>query len=69
VSKDRHPNPAAAQDFIQRAIEKITEARRDNKYGLKGHAAKAKQGAEMLSLKTTSFLTVTAIAGGSPTIS
>jgi hypothetical protein len=43
VSNDRHPNLAAAQDFIQRAIDKITEAQKDNKYDMKGHAAKAKE--------------------------
>jgi len=43
VSMDRHPNLAAAQDFIQKAIDKITEAQKDNKYDMKGHAAKAKQ--------------------------
>jgi len=32
VSMDRHPNLAAAQDFIQKAIDKITEAQKDNKY-------------------------------------
>ena len=43
VSPDRHPNLAAAQDFIQQAIAKITEAQKANKYDMKGHAAKAKQ--------------------------
>jgi hypothetical protein len=43
VSADRHPNLAAAQDFIQRAIEKIAAAQKANDYDMKGHAAKAKQ--------------------------
>ena len=43
VSADRHPNLAAAQDFIQRAIGKISEAQKANDYDMKGHAAKAKQ--------------------------
>ena len=43
VSSERHPNLAAAQDFIQSAIAKITEAQKDNRYDMKGHAAKAKQ--------------------------
>jgi hypothetical protein len=43
VSGERHPNLAAAQDFIQQAIGKITEAQKANKYDMKGHAAKAKQ--------------------------
>jgi hypothetical protein len=43
VSMDRHPNLAAAQDFIQKAIAKITDAQKANNYDMKGHAAKAKQ--------------------------
>ncbi|MGO9412663.1 MAG: hypothetical protein ACLQCB_18185 [Spirochaetia bacterium] len=43
VSGERHPNFAAAQDFIQQAIGKITEAQKANKYDMKGHAEKAKQ--------------------------
>ena len=43
VSGERHPNLAAAQDFIQQAIGKITEAQKANKYDMKGHAARAKQ--------------------------
>lgn len=43
VSMERHPNLAAAQDFIQKAIGKITEAQKANEYDMKGHAAKAKQ--------------------------
>ncbi len=43
VSGERHPNLAAAQQFIQDAIGKLTEAQKANKYDMKGHAAKAKQ--------------------------
>ena len=43
VSAERHPNLAAAQDLIQQAIEKITDAQKANKYDMKGHAARAKQ--------------------------
>ena len=43
VSMDRHPNLAAAQDFIQKAIDKITDAQKANNYDMKGHAEKAKK--------------------------
>ena len=43
VSMDRHPNLAAAQDFIQKAIGRITEAQKANNYDMKGHAEKAKE--------------------------
>lgn len=43
VSRERHPNLAAAQEFIHRAIDKISEAQSANKYDMKGHAAKAKE--------------------------
>ncbi len=43
VSSERHPNLAAAQQFIQSAIDKLTEAQKANKYDMKGHAAKAKE--------------------------
>jgi len=43
VSAERHPNLAAAQDFIQQAIGKITDAQKANKYDMKGHAARAKE--------------------------
>lgn len=43
VSAKRHPNLAAAQEFIQQAIEKITAAQQANNYDMKGHAAKAKE--------------------------
>jgi len=43
VSAERHPNLAAAQDFIQQAIVKLTDAQKANKYDMKGHAARAKE--------------------------
>jgi putative Ca2+/H+ antiporter (TMEM165/GDT1 family) len=43
VSSERHPNLAAAQQFIQSAVDKLTEAQKANNYDMKGHAAKAKQ--------------------------
>jgi hypothetical protein len=42
VSKALHPNLAAAQNFIERAISKITAAQTANEYDLGGHAARAK---------------------------
>jgi len=42
VSPKRHPNLAAAQDFVTQAIAKITDAQQANKYDMKGHAEKAK---------------------------
>ena len=43
VSPKRHPNLAAAQDYIQQAIAKITDAQHTNNYDMKGHAEKAKE--------------------------
>jgi hypothetical protein len=42
VSNAHHPNLAAAQTFIEKAIDKVTAAQEANEYDLKGHAAKAK---------------------------
>ena len=42
VSPRRHPNLAAAQTFIERAIEKVSAAQRANEFDMNGHAAKAK---------------------------
>lgn len=42
VSKTLHPNLAAAQTFIERAINKIEAAQKANEYDMGGHAAKAK---------------------------
>ncbi|HET6450545.1 MAG TPA: hypothetical protein VFI08_04500 [Spirochaetia bacterium] len=43
VSPKRHPNLAAAQDLVQQAIAKITDAQHSNNYDMKGHAEKAKE--------------------------
>jgi hypothetical protein len=42
VSKALHPNLAAAQAFIERAIGKVTAAQKANEFDMGGHAAKAK---------------------------
>jgi len=42
VSKVRHPNLAAAQTFIEKAIARVTAAQEANEFDLGGHAAKAK---------------------------
>ncbi len=38
-----HPNLAAAQQYVQQAMGKVTEAQKANKYDMKGHADKAKR--------------------------
>lgn len=43
VSHHRHPNLAAAQDLMDRAAVKITDAQVANEWDMQGHAAKAKQ--------------------------
>jgi hypothetical protein len=43
VSKARHPNLAAAQELIQRAINRVTAAQDANEFDMGGHAAKAKK--------------------------
>jgi hypothetical protein len=42
VSRAHHPNLAAAQTFVERAIEKISVAQREHEFDLNGHAARAK---------------------------
>jgi len=42
VSRVRHPNLAAAQTFIEKAINKISAAQVANEFDMNGHAAKAK---------------------------
>jgi F0F1-type ATP synthase membrane subunit b/b' len=42
VSGKRHPNLAAAQEFSERAFEKIGAAQQANEFDMQGHAAKAK---------------------------
>jgi len=43
VRVDRHPNLAAAQNLIERALGSLTEAQRANEFDMAGHAARAKQ--------------------------
>jgi hypothetical protein len=42
VKHARHPNLAAAQTFIEKAIQKVSEAQKANEFDMDGHAAKAK---------------------------
>jgi hypothetical protein len=43
VSPHRHPNLAAAQQLVDKAFQKITDAQQANEFDLGGHAAKAKE--------------------------
>jgi hypothetical protein len=43
VSFKHHPNLAAAQEFIEKAVNKISEAQKANEYDMHGHAARAKE--------------------------
>jgi hypothetical protein len=43
VSEKLHPNLAAAQQMIDGAINKLTEAQKANDYDMDGHAAHAKE--------------------------
>ena len=43
VSPRRHPNLAEAQDLIERARDKISDAQRANDFYMSGHAKKAKE--------------------------
>ena len=43
VSPRRHPNLAEAQELIERARDKISDAQRANDFYMHGHAAKAKE--------------------------
>ncbi len=42
VSRVRHPNLAAAQTFIEKAIARVSAAQVANEFDMGGHAAKAK---------------------------
>ncbi len=42
VNKARHPNLAAAQNLIERAIQRVSDAQQANEFDMGGHAAKAK---------------------------
>jgi hypothetical protein len=43
IDPARHPNLAAAQDLIDRAIGRVDDAQRANEYDMGGHAAHAKE--------------------------
>jgi len=43
VSPARHPNLAAAQNFVRQAFQKISAAQRANEWDMNGHAQKAKE--------------------------
>jgi len=43
VSKERHPNLAAAQKLSVQAYEKLEAAQKANEYDMDGHAQKAKE--------------------------
>ncbi len=43
ISHGRHPNLAAAQQLIDRAYQRITDAQQANEWDMHGHAAKAKE--------------------------
>lgn len=42
VSRYRNPNLAAAQTFVEKAINKVSDAQSATNYAMDGHAAKAK---------------------------
>ena len=42
VNPNRHPNLAAAQRFMEQAINKLDAAQSANEFDMHGHAAKAK---------------------------
>jgi len=42
VNRARHPNLAAAQEHIEKALTKLTDAQKANEYDMEGHAAKSK---------------------------
>ena len=42
VSQKRHPNLAAAQALIEKAVNKVSAAQSANEFDMEGHAAKAK---------------------------
>jgi len=43
VSVPGHPNLAAAQRFVEQAIDKVAAAQNANNFDMKGHAARAKE--------------------------
>jgi hypothetical protein len=43
IAEPHHPNIAAAQEFCNHAIEKISAAQVANEFDMRGHAQKAKE--------------------------
>jgi hypothetical protein len=43
VDPGRHPNLAKAQELIDRAIDRVSDAQQANEYDMGGHAAHAKE--------------------------
>jgi hypothetical protein len=43
INAGRHPNLAAAQDFCQRAFDKVSAAQEANEWDMGGHAQHAKE--------------------------
>ena len=43
INRRRHPNLAAAQSYIEKAIDKVSAAQIANEFDMGGHAAKAKR--------------------------
>ena len=43
VSKEKHPNIAAAQKLIGQAFDKLEAAQKANEYDMDGHAQKARE--------------------------
>jgi len=43
ISRNRHPNLAAAQRLVDQAFNKISAAQQANEFDMNGHAAKAKE--------------------------
>lgn len=43
IAQPRHPNIAAAQQFCNQAIERVSAAQAANEFDMHGHAAKAKE--------------------------
>ncbi len=43
ISKERHPNLAAAQELSRQAWQRVVDAQQANEWDLAGHAQKAKE--------------------------
>jgi hypothetical protein len=42
IDPNRHGNLAAAQRLVRQAYDRVTDAQKDNRYDLGGHASRAK---------------------------